>query len=376
MKAYLDNAATTPLHPEVIAAMEAAMKEHGNPSSIHHAGRRARALIEKARNALAQQLGVAPGEIIFTSGGTEAINTALYGAVIDRGVRTLITSPLEHKAVLRTIERLRTLFPDLTVHFLRHAADGTLAIDELKALLSQAPAGKTLVAVMHANNEIGILNDAATIGALAHQYGALYLCDTVQTLAHLPIRLSDLNADFAACSAHKFHGPKGVGFLYMRQAARVQALLWGGSQERGMRAGTENVVGIAGLHRAFEIAMEELTHRPDALRELRSYFRDELKRRFPDVHIFEPRHGEVLPTVLAVGFPLDSRTEMLQMRLDMEGVAVSAGSACTSGATQRSHVLEAIQAPTDMVPIRFSLGFMTTRAEIDYALDVLDRLLA
>ncbi len=374
MKAYLDNAATTPIHPEVQAAMDAVVEIFGNPSSIHHHGRQARALIEKARNNIAAALGVAPGEIIFTSGGTEALNTALWGAVVDHNIRTIITSPIEHKAVLRPLERFRTIFPDLQIHYIHHHADGTFELDEVEHLLKQTQ-DTALVALMHANNELGVLNDVASIGTLARQYGALYLCDTVQTLGHVPFQMGDLQADYAACSAHKFHGPKGIGFLYMRQSARVQPLLWGGAQERGMRAGTENVIGIVGLQKAFELAFNDLQRRPTYLLDLRNYFRNALKARFPEITIFEPIHGQVLPTVLAVSFPLNERTEMLQMRLDIEGVAVSAGSACTSGSAHRSHVLESLGFPADRVPLRFSFGYMTTRAEIDYALDVLQKLL-
>ncbi len=376
MKAYLDNAATTPLHPKVKAAMWEVIDEFGNPSSIHAWGRRTRILIEKARTAIAEMLGVSPGEIFFTSGGTEAINTAVYGAVIDRGVRTIITSPIEHKAVLKSAARAQALRPDVHIHYIQHHPDGAFDLDHLHDLLKKAPRGKTLVALMHANNEVGILNDAAAVSALAQQYEALFLCDTVQTLCHTPFQLPELGAHYAACSAHKFHGPKGVGFFYMNKEAKINPLIHGGAQERGMRAGTENVPGIVGLHKAFEIGMEALRTRPDHLLRLRNHMRDRIRALFPEATIWESDNGAVLPTVLAVSFPLNEKTEMMQMRLDMEGVAVSAGSACTSGAAQRSHVLDALNAPKDIVPLRFSFGDLTTFDEVNYAVEALQKILA
>ncbi len=375
MQAYLDNAATTPLHPEVKKAMQAVMDEFGNPSSIHAWGRRSRILIEKARTAIAEQLGVAPGEIFFTSGGTEAINTAIYGAVVDRHVTTIITSPIEHKAVLKSVNRMQAIRPNVTVHYIRHQSDGTFDPAAVETLLKKSPRGRTLVALMHANNELGVLNDAAAIGALARQYDALYLCDTVQTLCHIPFQLPELGAHYAACSAHKFHGPKGVGFFYMSHAAKVKPLIWGGAQERGMRAGTENVMGIVGLHKAFEVGMEALRTDPEHILRLRTHLRDQIRTHIPEATVWEPRNGKILPTVLSVAFPLNEKTEMLQMRLDMEGVAVSAGSACTSGAAQRSHVLDALDAPADIVPIRFSFGNLTTLDDVNYAVAVLRKIM-
>lgn len=369
MNVYLDNAATTPLDPTVLEAMMPYFKEHfGNPSSTHQFGRKTKSAIEKVRRDIASRLGVTPSEIVFTSGGTEADNMAILGAVQQLGVKHVITTPIEHHAVTHTVEAVNNA-GSATVHMLNLDSLGRPDMTQLEELLSKLE-GPVLVSIMHANNEIGTVNDIEAIGNLAHKYGALYHSDTVQTMGHLPLNLGTLPVDFATAAAHKFHGPKGVGFLYLSKSTRISSLIHGGSQERSLRAGTENLYGIVGMGKALELAVDNLDTDRKQVAELRDYFKNQLLETFPDAQ-FNGCQENALYTVLSVSLPAHENGGMLLFLLDIDGIACSAGSACSSGSNVGSHVLKAIGAPEDRLNIRFSFSRQNTREEIDYTLEKL-----
>ncbi|WP_027419954.1 cysteine desulfurase family protein [Crocinitomix catalasitica] len=370
MKVYLDNAATTPMANEVIDAMAEMMKNHfGNPSSTHAFGRDAKGVVEVARRTIAKIIGAEPKELIFTSGGTEADNMAITCAVNDLGVERIISSPTEHHAVGYCIEGEK----DFEVAYVDLTETGQVDYNHLAELLKSDK--KTLVSLMHANNEIGTLLDYKKVSELCRANGALFHSDTVQTMGHYKIDVTDFGADFLTCSAHKFHGPKGIGFLFVNKNLRLKPFILGGGQERGLRAGTENMSGIVGLAKAFELANEDVEGHQKHVQELKSYMMDELKARIPDVSF----HGEVDPdkslyTVLNVCFPEFDNKSMLLFLLDLEGIAVSGGSACNSGASTGSHVLRGINANTDRPNARFSFSRYTTKEEIDYSLDKIEEI--
>lgn len=370
MRVYLDNAATTPLAPEVAQAMIPVLQnEFGNPSSTHFYGRQAKAHIENSRRTVAKLLNCSASEIIFTSGGTEADNMALFTAVQELGVKRIISSSIEHHAVGHTIEHLEKTF-GIEAVWLKIDSKGHISLSELEDLLKD---GKpTMVSLMHANNEIGTLIPIHEVSKLCRTYGAYFHSDTVQTMAHYPFDLQTLDIDFITCAAHKFHGPKGIGFLYTNKKVPLKSFIHGGSQERGYRGGTENVYGIVGLAKALEIANEHIADHQEHVQGLKSYMINELKGMFPDVTF----HGDIDPekslyTVLNVCLPSTSKAGMLLFTLDLKGVACSGGSACTSGATKGSHVLEGIQADMTRPNVRFSFSRYTTKAEIDFALEQL-----
>ena len=371
MKVYLDNAATTPVAPEVIEAMIPVLyNSFGNPSSTHAFGRQAKALLENARRSIAQVLNCAPSELIFTSGGTEADNMALHAAVTQLGVRRIITSAIEHHAVGHAAEALKAHESTEVVN-LSLDAKGNINLQELELLLQdQIP---TIVALMHANNEIATLLPLATVAQLCRQYGAYFLSDTVQTMGHYHFDLAALDIDFVTCAAHKFHGPKGVGFLYVNKKTRVNPLIHGGSQERGLRGGTENIPGVVGLAKAVELAYTDLEAHQAYVWGLKNYMISRLQTLFPDVLFHgETSYEKALYTVLNVCLPATSKAGLLLFTLDLKGVAVSGGSACTSGATKGSHVLEGIGADLSRPNARFSFSRFTTKEEIDYALQQLE----
>jgi cysteine desulfurase len=371
---YLDNAATTPLDPQVLDAMLPYMREHhGNPSAIHSFGRTTRAAVEQSRRTVARLLNCAPGEIIFTSGGTEADNMAIFGSVRDLGVEHVITSPIEHHAVeyvAQALERDGTA----RVHWLRLHPDGQPDMAHLEELLKAHP--KALVSLMHANNEIGTRIDLMAIGALCRRYGALFHSDTVQTMGHYRFDLQVLPVDFITCAAHKFHGPKGVGFLFMRSGATLKALILGGAQERNMRAGTENVYGIVGLAKAMEVAYAGLEEHQHHVSGLKQHMRARLAALVPGLTFNGDPSENGLYTVLNVHFPEDGRSEMLIYNLDIEGIACSGGSACSSGSNKGSHVIGHLYPGRDGANVRFSFSRFTTRADVDRALDVVSRVCA
>ena len=370
MNVYLDNAATTPVAPEVVEAMIPVLYEHfGNPSSTHAFGRQAKALIENARRQIAQYLNCAPSEIIFTSGGTEADNMALHAAVTQLGVKRIITSTIEHHAVGHTAEALK-LHENTEVVNLQLDAKGNINLEELRALLQDAT--PTMVSLMHANNEIATLLPIAEVAQICRQYGAYFHSDTVQTMGHYAFDLAALDIDFITCGAHKFHGPKGIGFLYVNKKTRVNPLIHGGSQERGLRGGTENIAGIVGLAKAMELAYTDLEAHQQHVWGLKNYMIERLQGIFPDVAFHgETSYQKALYTVLNVSLPATTKAGLLLFTLDLKGVAVSGGSACTSGAAKGSHVLEGIAADMSRPNARFSFSRFTTKAEIDYALQQL-----
>lgn len=373
---YLDNAATTPLAPEVFEAMAPVLRDQfGNPSSIHAFGRQTRAIVERARRSVAQLLNCAPGEIIFTSGGTEADNMVLFGAVRDLGVKHLITSPIEHHAVELTATTIGQQQAGVQVHWVRLLADGHPDEAHLEQLLRDTEGQGVLVSLMHANNEIGTRIDLPRIGALCRRYGALFHSDTVQTMGHYRFDLSSLPVDFITCAAHKFHGPKGIGFLYMRSGAGLKPLILGGAQERNMRGGTENIPGIVGLAKAMELAYSELEEHQRHVSGLKRHMIERLRATVPGVAFNGDISADALYTVLNVRFPDDGKAEMLIYNLDIEGIACSGGSACSSGSNKGSHVLGALYPDVIGANIRFSFSRYTTKAEVDRTVETLQRIL-
>jgi cysteine desulfurase len=368
MRVYLDNAATTPMAPEVVAAMSDVLLYHfGNPSSAHAFGRSSKALLETARRNIAQHLNCSSSELFFTSGGTEADNLACHIAVQELGVKRIISTSIEHHAVGHTVEMYRDRY-HVQLHNLSLDAKGHIDLSELDALLKDPI--PTLVSLMHANNEIATLIPLSQIAQLCRSYGAYFHSDTVQTMGHYAFDLKALDVDFITCAAHKFHGPKGIGFLYVNKRIKMAPMILGGSQERGFRGGTENLAGIVGLSKAFDLAYEDLQGHQTYVQGLKSYMMGRLKDHFSDIAF----HGDTTPegslyTVLNVCFPPTEKASMLLFTLDLKGVAVSGGSACTSGAAKGSHVLEGIGADMTRPNVRFSFSRYTTREEIDFALE-------
>lgn len=373
MKVYFDNAATTPLDPKVVEAMYPVLKEQfGNPSSIHSFGRQSRATIEKCRKRIASLLNVSPAEIFFTAGGTEADNMVIHCSMKDLGVRHIISSKIEHHAVLHCVEDAG-MEKKATISFVKLDDKGYIDMAHLEELLA-ASKEKTLVSLMHANNEIGNMIDLKETGELCRKYGAYFHSDTVQTMAHYDFDFSVLPVDFATCSAHKFHGPKGVGFLYMRSGIQLSPMIRGGSQERNMRAGTENIYGIVGLTTALEIALEDVEGHQQHVQGLKSYMIEQLQKRLPEIRFNGDPTGRSLYTVLNVAMPSSDMDEMLLYNLDIEGIAASGGSACSSGSNVGSHVLAALGKHLDRPSIRFSFSKFNTKEEVDYVVGVLKEL--
>ncbi len=374
MHAYFDNAATTPLDPEVLEAMLPYLSQHyGNPSSLHGPGRQVRAAIETARKTVAHLLNAAPAEISFTSGGTEADNYAAFGSIRTLGLKHAITSPLEHHAVLHPLQVLAKT-GEIALSYLRHDAKGRLDLAHLEQLLASNP--RSFVSLMHANNEIGNLNDLAAIGALCAGHEAIFHTDTVQTMGHYRHDVQALQNQFLVGSAHKFHGPKGVGFLYCRSGMQFGAFIHGGSQERNVRAGTENVYGIVGLAKALEIACRDMAAHQQHVQALKNRFIEKLTAEIDDVRFngCSAAASESLYTVLSVSLPPSDISEMLLFNLDISKVAASGGSACTSGAQTGSHVLEALGCDAARPTVRFSMSKMNTLTEVDFAVAQLAKL--
>ena len=368
---YLDNAATTPLSEEVIEVMADCMRKHyGNPSSIHACGRQVRAEIEKARKKIAGYMGASIGEIFFTSGGTESNNMAIKCSVRDLGVTRIISSEIEHPCIGRSLDAVKKL--GVEIELLDVDGKGRFNYEQLERLLQDSK-GKTLVSIMHANNEIGTLSDMARISQLCENYGAYYHSDTVQTIGHLPIDVSKTKIHFLAGGAHKFHGPKGCGFIYINGEMMIKPLIDGGSQERNMRAGTENLYGIVGMAKALEMACENMEEYRSQIDGIRSYLKGQLTDRFEDIH-FHGDQENYLYTVLTVCFPQSDKSTMLLLHLDIAGISASGGSACSSGAEKGSHVMAAIGADLKRKTIRFSFSHYTTKEDIDRTLEKLEDL--
>lgn len=372
---YFDNAATTALDPEVLDAMMPFLTEKfGNPSSVYSYGRETKLAIENARKTVARILNANPSEIFFTSGGTESTNTAVNAAIRDLGCKHIITSPLEHHATLHTVEHMEH-FGHASLSFVKLTDKGHIDMADLEAQLAASKV-KTLVTLMHANNEIGNIMDIKVVGELCRKYDAIFHSDTVQTVGHYPFDLKNTYVHFINGAGHKFHGPKGVGILYINENVSIKPYLTGGAQERNMRAGTENLYGIVGFAKALEIATARYEQDSSYIAELKRYMTDRLKEHFPGIVFNGDTEGKSLYTVLNVSFPMDEKTDMLLFNLDISGICVSGGSACTSGASSVSHVIKAIHngQSAAMVPIRFSFCRHNTTDEIDHVIEKLKTL--
>jgi cysteine desulfurase len=371
---YFDNAATTPISEEVIQAMTETLRLHyGNPSSIHMEGRTVRAVIEEARKTVARAIGASTAEIFFTSGGTESNNMAIKCSVRDLGVKRIISTKLEHHCGLHSIEAMEQ--QGVHIHYLNVDTQGRIDCIQLEQLLA-AESTKTLVTLMHANNEIGTMLDMPQVSKLCKQYGALFHSDTVQTIGHFPINVQETPINFLSGAAHKFHGPKGVGFVYINSDSQIKPYIDGGAQERNMRGGTENVSGIVGLAKALELATAQMDKRRDHILKIRNYLKARLLDQFEDISFNGDPDGLALYTVLSVSFPQSPKSELLLLLLDIAGISVSGGSACTSGSEKGSHVLEGINASPTRKSIRFSFSHYNTLAEVDFVVEKLRALSA
>ena len=370
---YFDNAATTALDKDVLEAMLPYMTTHfGNPSSIYSYGRETRLAVESARKTVARLLNAHPGEIFFTSGGTESNNTAIAAAVYDLGCKHIISSPIEHHAVLHTVEHYGR--GDVTLSFVKLLPSGHVDLDDLDEQLA-SQADRCLVTLMHANNEIGNLLDINSVGMLCKKYNAIFHSDCVQTVGHYPLDLRKTPVHFISGSGHKFHGPKGVGILYVNDNVKIHPFILGGSQERNMRAGTENVYGIVGFAKALEVAMDSYEKDSAYIQSLKTYMIEQLRRRIKCVSFNGDAEGKSLYTVLSASFPKTERSEMILFNLDINHICASGGSACTSGADQGSHVIHAINNNPNLVTVRFSFSKYNTKEEIDMVVDKVGELI-
>lgn len=371
---YFDNAATTALDSEVLDAMLPYMTTHfGNPSSIYSYGRESRLAIETARKTVARILNAHPGEIFFTSGGTESDNMAITAAIHDLGCRHIITSPIEHHAVLHAVEHLDKK-DVVTSSFVKLLPDGHIDLEDLEAQLA-AHSERCFVTLMHANNEIGNLLDIYTAGEICKKYNAIFHSDTVQTVGHYKIDLRSKPVHFATGAGHKFHGPKGVGILYVNDNIKINPVILGGGQERNMRAGTENLYGIVGFAKALELADATMEKDSVYIQSLKDYMIAALTENIPGVQFNGDYAGKSLYTVLNAAFPKTEKSEMLLFSLDMQGICVSGGSACSSGADVGSHVIRAISTNPNLVPVRFSFSKNNTKEEVDMVIGKLKELI-
>lgn len=373
MNVYFDNAASTPLYPDVIDCMSTAMiNVYGNPSAIHSKGREAKVLIEESRNIIAKNIGAKPSEIIFTSGGTEAINTLLNGFVISLGVKNILTSSIEHPAILNTLKSI-SQYKDVNIHFLHLNDKGRINLEEIEAFLKTNT--ETLVCLMNVNNEIGIINPVKEIAEIAKQHNAFFISDTVQSLGKIEVNVKEVKFDAIVCSAHKFHGPKGIGFIYLRKPVVIESFLKGGSQENNMRPGTESPYLIAGMAKAFEISCSNIHKNTLYIQSLKEYFYNKLKSSFLDLEFFSNITNEYIPTILNIAFPLNKRSEMILYNLDINRIYVSGGSACNSGSVKKSYVISELSSNENYINIRFSFSIFNTFDEVDYCLSVLKNIL-
>ena len=370
---YFDNAATTSLDPQVLETMMPYLTEKfGNPSSIYSYGRETRMAVEAARKSVAKILNAHPAEIFFTSGGTESSNTAIQASIRDLGCRHIITSPVEHHAVSHTVQHLDNL-DVVKVSYVKLLPNGHVDLEDLERLLA-ASEEKTLVTLMHANNEIGNILDINAVGELCKLYNAIFHSDTVQTVGHFPFNLRNTPVHFITGAAHKFHGPKGVGILYINENVRIKPFVHGGAQERNMRAGTENIYGIVGFAKALELATENYETDSAHIGTLKYYMHDQLKKNIKGVGFNGDVLGDSLYTVLSVSFPKTEKSEMILFNLDINNICASGGSACTSGAEQGSHVIRAINNNPNQVTVRFSFCKHNTKEEVDEVVEKLKTL--
>lgn len=379
-KVYFDSAATTQLRNEVVYCISEVLKtEYGNPSSTHSYGRSAKSLLENARKEIAELLNVSAAEIIFTSGGTEADNLILRSCVCDLGIKRIISSKIEHHAVLHTIEHLCET-NNAAVEYVKLDDCGFVDYEHLEEMLKNSTQ-RTLVSLMHVNNEIGNILDLKRVATLCKQYGALLHSDTVQSIGHFDVDFSEIPIDFAAVAAHKFHGPKGVGFAFVRKNSGLRALISGGSQERGLRAGTEPVYAIAGMAEALKISYQNLSEERAYIQGIKSYFKKELLKIIPEVTFNggcdDPENSTY--TLLNVCLPVPKeKALMLHFQLDLKGIACSKGSACQSGSATGSHVLAEIQTEgqSQHPSVRFSFSSFNTKEDVDYVMEVLREFMA
>ncbi|PWL38328.1 cysteine desulfurase [Flagellimonas aquimarina] len=374
-KVYLDNAATTQVREGVIAKMQEALAlYYGNPSSTHSYGRSAKTAVEKARKTIAKTLNAQPSEIIFTSGGTEADNMILRCAVRDLGVKTIITSKIEHHAVLHTAEELEKEY-GISLDYVDLDAKGNPVLAHLEELLAK-DASKKLVSLMHVNNEIGNITDIAAIGEICKENDAFFHSDTVQSVGHYPWDVEKIPIDFFTAAAHKFHGPKGIGFAFIRKNSGLKPMIFGGSQERGFRAGTEPFHNIVGLEEAFVSSYENLEEEVKLVRGLKQHFVEKIKKEIPEVEFngFSGDMDKSTYTLVNVRLPFDKQKGlMLLFHLDIKGIACSKGSACQSGSNMGSHVLTEILDDTELEKpsLRFSFSKYNTIQELDYTIEIL-----
>ncbi len=374
MRIYFDNAATTPVDAQVAEAMIPYLTSHfGNPSSIYSYGRETRLAIENARKSVAKILNAHPAEIFFTSGGTESSNTAIYAAVKDLGCKHIISTKIEHHATLHAVEHLYHS-GEAGLDYVNLLPNGHIDMDHLEQLLSETTE-KCLVTLMHANNEIGNMLDIHAVGMLCKIYNAIFHCDTVQTVGHFPIDLRNTAVHFITGAGHKFHGPKGVGLMYINENVKIKPYIHGGSQERNMRAGTENVYGIVGFAKALEISTANYETESTYIKGLKVYMMEQLKKKIKGVSFNGDALGRSLYTVLSVSLPKTEKSEMVLFNLDINNICASGGSACTSGADAGSHVIRSINHNPNQVTVRFSFSKLNTKEEIDIVTDKLKELI-
>ena len=369
MNVYFDNAATTPMDKTVLEKMLPYLENgFGNPSSIHKKGREIKSVIEKCRSKIASLLSCEPGEIFFTSGGTEADNMFILNTAIEKKLDTIITSKLEHHAVLHCCEYLERSYKK-NIKFVDSDDKGVIDLDHLESLMKSSP--NSLVTIMHGNNEIGNLNDIKKISRICEQYETIFHSDTVQTVGHYNLNLNDLNIHGIVGSAHKFHGPKGVGFLYLNNKHKISPFIHGGAQERNMRGGTENVYGIVGLAEALELSITNMADHAKKVSNLKKYMIEKLTHAVDGIK-FNGQSSDLnnsLYTVLNVSIPNMNDQQMFLFNLDINNIAASAGSACTSGSEVGSHVLAQIKKNKEHVSVRFSFSKMNSKEEVDYTVD-------
>ena len=371
---YLDNAATTALDPQVLEAMMPYLTSRfGNPSSIYSYGRESRMGIENSRKSVAKLLHAHPAEIFFTSGGTESSNTAITAAVRDLGCKHIISSKIEHHATLHTVNYLQKN-GEASLSFVKLLDNGHIDLENLEELLSGSTE-KTLVTLMHANNEIGNMIDLHVVGNICRKYHAIFHSDTVQTVGHFPFDLRNTPIDFITGSGHKFHGPKGAGILYINDQIKIKPFINGGSQERNMRAGTENLYGIVGFAKALELASENHETDKEKIQGLKFYMMESLEKNIPSTNCNGDPKGNSLYAVLSASFPKTDKSEMLLLNLDINNICASGGSACTSGADQGSHVIRGIKNDPNRVTVRFSFCKHNTTSEIDNVVEKLKEMI-
>lgn len=371
---YFDNAATTSLDPDVLSAMMPYLTDYfGNPSSIYSYGRESRLAIENARKSVAKILNARPAEIFFTSGGTESSNTAITASVRDLGCKHIISSPIEHHATLHAVQFLKNQ-GEATVDYVKILPNGCVDMEDLEQLLAAATK-KTLVTLMHANNETGSMLDLKATGELCKKYNTIFHSDTVQTVGHFPIDLKAIHVHFITGAGHKFHGPKGVGLLYINEEIKINPFVHGGGQERNMRAGTENLYGIVGFAKALELTTANFEKDSAHIREVRDYLMAQLQQHIEGVTFNGDPKGKSLYTVLSVNFPKSEKNEMILFNMDINGICASGGSACSSGADAGSHVIKVINNNPNIVTVRFSFSKHNTKEEVNVVIEKLKEIL-